>query len=168
MQTKPRTTRERQDRSRAKSLLLNYLFLNDFRATDQKLCETVTVVGAIHRRLGRPAGSYGAEKRARSWNMCSRFVELVALGPELRSLAERRGEGVNEALFLVHEVLEEAFSDLHGLPDEGLREHLSSRLERRLNARVCDPAREPHMSPVLWKFALRRDAKQRAMAAPTG
>jgi Mn-dependent DtxR family transcriptional regulator len=97
--------------------------------------------------------------------MCSRFVELVALGPELRSLAERRGEGVNEALFLVHEVLEEAFSNVHGLPDEGLREHLSSRLEHRLDALAGSPAREPHMSPVLWKFAARRDAPQRALAA---
>jgi hypothetical protein len=99
--------------------------------------------------------------------MCSRFVELVALGPELRSLAERRGEGVNEALFLVHEVLEEAFSDLHRLPDEGLREHLSSRLERRLDTRAGDQRREPHMSPVLWKFAARRNAPPKTMAAPS-
>jgi Mn-dependent DtxR family transcriptional regulator len=99
--------------------------------------------------------------------MCSRFVELVALGPELRSLAERRGEGVNEALFLVHEVLEEAFSDLHGLPDEGLREHLSSRLEHRLDTRAGDPRREPHMSPVLWKFAARRSTPPKTMAAPS-
>lgn len=96
--------------------------------------------------------------------MCSRFVELVALGPELRSLAERRGEGVNEALFLVHEVLEEAFSDLHGLPHEGLREHLSSRLEQRLDTRGNNQAGEPHMSPVLWKFAAGRSAQQRSMA----
>jgi hypothetical protein len=98
--------------------------------------------------------------------MCSRFVELVAFGPELRSLAERRGEGVNEALFLVHEVLEEAFSDLDGLPNDGLREHLSSRLERRLDTRACNLAREPHMSPVLWKFAARRNTPQRTMTAP--
>lgn len=98
--------------------------------------------------------------------MCSRFVELVALGPELRSLAERRGEGVNEALFLVHEVLEEAFSDLHGLPDEGLREHLSSRLEHRLDTREGGGMQEPPMSPVLWKFAARRNTPQRTMGAP--
>jgi Mn-dependent DtxR family transcriptional regulator len=98
--------------------------------------------------------------------MCSRFVELVALGPELRSLAERRGEGVNEALFLVHEVLEEAFLDLAGLPSEGLREHLSSRLEHRLDTRADSPAREPHMSPVLWKFAASRSAPRRAVTAP--
>jgi hypothetical protein len=98
--------------------------------------------------------------------MCNRIVELVALGPELRSLAERRGEGVNEALFLVHEVLEEAFLNLHRLPNEGLREHLSSRMERRLDARAGKATREPPMAPVLWKFAARRNAPQKTMAAP--
>jgi hypothetical protein len=97
--------------------------------------------------------------------MCSRIVELIALGPELRRLAEHRGEGVNEALFLVHEVLGEAFLDLDRLPQEGLREHLSSRMERRLDARAGAATREPAMAPVLWKFAGPR-TPQKTIAAP--
>jgi len=96
--------------------------------------------------------------------MSSRIVELVALGPELRCLAERRGEGVNEALLLVHEVLEEAFADLHALPKDGLREHLLSRAERRLDARTGKNEPEPGLSPVLWKIAIRQSTK--AMSAP--
>jgi hypothetical protein len=97
--------------------------------------------------------------------MRSHIVELVAIGPELRRLAEHRGQGVNEALFLVHQVLEEAFLDLDGLPKENLREHLSSRMERRLEARAGAPLHEPPMAPVLWKFAGPR-APQQTMSAP--
>mgnify|MGYP001606258541 CR=1 FL=1 len=98
--------------------------------------------------------------------MCSRFVELVALGPELRRLAEHRGEGVNEALFLVHEVLGEAFQDLDRVPNEGLREHMSSQMERRLDDRSRKPKREPRLMPALWRFAGRGGAPQKTMAAP--
>jgi hypothetical protein len=97
--------------------------------------------------------------------MCSRFVELVALGSELRNLAERRGEGVNEAFFLVHQVLQEAFLDMDRLPSQGLREHLSAQLERRLDARAAQ-APEPAMTPVLWTFAARRCAPPDCMASP--
>ena len=102
--------------------------------------------------------------------MCSRILELVALGPELRRLAEHRGEGVNEALFLVHEVLGEAFLDLDRLPQEGLREHLSSRMERRLDARAAKPAPELRLEPMLWRFTSRPNPPQKtvAAAAPIG
>jgi hypothetical protein len=54
-ETKPRTTRESEDRSHAQALLPKYLFLIDFRATDENLYETVSAVGAIH-RAPWPAG----------------------------------------------------------------------------------------------------------------
>ncbi|MDZ4865848.1 MAG: hypothetical protein SGI91_00875 [Alphaproteobacteria bacterium] len=97
--------------------------------------------------------------------MCSRIVELVALGPELRRLAEHRGEGVNEALFLVHQVLEEAFLDLHTLPNEGLREHLTAQMEYRLDARAAKPAPELRLEPMLWRFTSRPNPPQKTVAA---
>jgi hypothetical protein len=100
--------------------------------------------------------------------MSKRIVELVALGPELRHLAERRGKTVNEALFLVHEVLTAAFADPHSLPNDGLREHLSSQMERRLDG-AAEPARKPRAwAPAIWQLTGIRRAAQKPVAAPTG
>lgn len=64
--------------------------------------------------------------------MCNRFVELIALGRELRVTAESRGAGVAEAYFLVHEVLAPALRDPDALPGEDVRDHLAAKLERKL------------------------------------
>jgi hypothetical protein len=65
--------------------------------------------------------------------MPKRLFELVALGPALREEAKRQGRGVNESYLLVHRVLAEAFrEDLNRIASDGLREHLSSRLQQRL------------------------------------
>lgn len=64
--------------------------------------------------------------------MCNRLVELVALGPELRVAAERRGAGVAEAYFLVHEVLAPALRNPDAIPGESARDHLAALLERKL------------------------------------
>ena len=65
--------------------------------------------------------------------MPNRLFELVALGPELRDEAKRQGRGVNESYLLVHRVMVEAFREnLDRIDAEGLREHLSSRLKKRM------------------------------------
>jgi hypothetical protein len=64
--------------------------------------------------------------------MRDRFVELVALGPELRKQAESKGKSVTEAHLLVHEVLAQAFADLHRIPNDSLRAHVTTALEFRL------------------------------------
>ena len=64
--------------------------------------------------------------------MTDRIVELVALGPELCKQAESRGKSVNEAHFLVHEVLAQTFADLHRIPSDRLRDHVAQALERKL------------------------------------
>jgi hypothetical protein len=97
--------------------------------------------------------------------MCSRIMELVALGPELRRLAEHRGEGVNEALFLVHQVLEEAFLDPHALPNEGLREHLTAQMEYRLDARAAKPVPDLRLEPMLWRFTSHPNPQKTTAAA---
>lgn len=108
--------------------------------------------------------------------MCDRFVELVALGPELRAQAERRGEGVNEAHFLVHEVLTQAFADLQRMPSDALRDHLSSQLERKLGDRraavrlpcrrtgVLRARRVFERVPAIWKLISEHSAHQRRNA----
>jgi hypothetical protein len=129
-----------------------YLAVIDFRATHESLYESVTVVIVIQPgNLGRPAESQRGRNGQGSQSMCSRIVELVALGPELRKLAEHRGKGVNEALFLVHEVLAEAFMQPDRLPTDGLREHLSSQMERRLDNRPSQTARKAR---VAWPRAM--------------
>ena len=68
--------------------------------------------------------------------MHTRLVEMVALGPELRVEAQKLGQGVNESYLLVHQVLSQAFRDSpEKIPSHALRDHLTSRLQRR--AREC-------------------------------
>jgi len=64
--------------------------------------------------------------------MCDRFVELIALGRELRATAERRGAGVTEAYSLVHEVLAPALRNPDAFQDEDVRDHFAAKLERKL------------------------------------
>jgi hypothetical protein len=62
--------------------------------------------------------------------MKNRMFEVLAMGPELISEAQRNGKGVNEAYLLVHRVLSQAFKeDLARIPKENLRDHLASRLK---------------------------------------
>jgi hypothetical protein len=69
--------------------------------------------------------------------MPDRLFEMVALGPALRDEAKRHGKGVNESYLLVHRVLAEAFrEDLARVSGDALREHLSTRLKKRM----CDKA----------------------------
>lgn len=65
--------------------------------------------------------------------MHARYVEMVALGPELRVEAQKLGQGVNESYLHVHNVLAQAFRDNpEGIPAHALRDHLKSRLQRRV------------------------------------
>lgn len=58
-----------------------------------------------------------------------RVTEILALGPQLRREAEGHGIGVNEAHFLVHEVMTRAFADDPSLTaPAALQGELSSRL----------------------------------------
>ena len=70
--------------------------------------------------------------------MQDRLFEMVAMGPALRDEAKRQGRSVNESYLLVHGVLAEAFREnLDRIASEGLREHLSSRLRQRLQAKAA-------------------------------
>ena len=63
--------------------------------------------------------------------MPNRLSELLALGPELLDEAKRQCKGVNEAHYLVHRVLSQAFKeDMARIPD--VRGHLKSRLKETL------------------------------------
>jgi len=64
--------------------------------------------------------------------MCNKLVDLVALGPELRVKAVRRGASVTEAYHLVHEVLAPALRNPDDLPHDGALDHLAAQLERKL------------------------------------
>jgi hypothetical protein len=65
--------------------------------------------------------------------MPERLFEMVAMGPALRDEAKRQGKGVNESYLLVHRVLAEAFrEDLARIAGDDLREHLSTRLKKRI------------------------------------
>ena len=65
------------------------------------------------------------------FEMHTRLVEMVALGPELRVEAQKLGHGVNESYLLVHKVLSRAFRDNpEHIPAHALRDHLSSRLQK--------------------------------------
>ena len=65
--------------------------------------------------------------------MPDRLFEMVALGPALRDEAKRHGKGINESYLLVHRVLAEAFrEDLARVAGPDLREHLSTRLKKRI------------------------------------
>ena len=62
-----------------------------------------------------------------------RVIEILALGSELRGEAERQCGSINEAHFLVHEVLSQAFADNPGSLSSGaLHGELSSRLRLKL------------------------------------
>ena len=70
--------------------------------------------------------------------MPDRLFEMVALGPELRDEAKRQGKGVNESYLLVHRVLAEAFrEDLARISGPALREHLSTRLMKRIQEKAA-------------------------------
>lgn len=65
-----------------------------------------------------------------------RYSDLVALGPELCKEARQSGKGVNESYLFVHRVLSEVFhEDLSKIPEAGIRQHLSARLQDQLHAR---------------------------------
>jgi hypothetical protein len=101
--------------------------------------------------------------------MCDRFVELIALGPTLRMRAESRGKGVNEAHYLVHQILTQAFADLHRIPSDELRSHLVSALERKLapagpaaprtRTGVLRARRAVERMPEVWRFSDDRGAQ---------
>jgi hypothetical protein len=59
-----------------------------------------------------------------------RVIEILALGPELRREAEQQCAGVNEAHFVVHQVLSRAFAD--GVEAPALHDELSSRVRHKV------------------------------------
>lgn len=64
-----------------------------------------------------------------------RYAQLVAFGPDLFREAARSGKGVNESYLFVHRVLAEVFrEDLSTVSETGLRELLSRKLERQIQA----------------------------------
>jgi hypothetical protein len=68
---------------------------------------------------------------AEIFDMHTRLVEMVALGPELRVEAQKLGHGVNESYMLVHQVLSDAFRENpEHIPAHALRDHLASRLRK--------------------------------------
>lgn len=67
--------------------------------------------------------------------MCSRLVELINLGPELRVVAQRRGASVTQSYLLVHEILAPALRDPDRAPSSAARDHLAAQLERRFDER---------------------------------
>ena len=65
--------------------------------------------------------------------MPDRLFEVLAMGPELRDEAKRHGKEINESYLLVHRVISQAFKeDLNRIPRDGLRAHLSSKLQQKM------------------------------------
>lgn len=68
--------------------------------------------------------------------MCSKLVELINLGEELRVVAQRRGASVTQSYFLVHEVLAPALRHPDQVAADATFAHLAAKLESKLGERT--------------------------------
>jgi len=72
-----------------------------------------------------------------------RVLQILALGSDLRREADLHGDCINEAHYLVHQVVSHAFAERSQLPPgDALHDELLARLQRRLtpvlSLEVCD------------------------------
>lgn len=67
--------------------------------------------------------------------MKNRLFDLLAMGPELRSEAERHGKSVNASYLLVHRIVARALrEDLSAVPQDKLKAMLTKRLRETLDS----------------------------------